>query len=243
MVDTQNEGMDPRPAQGPTHKSLARFCCTDGSSIFLARTFDEHGQKQRLGLGKHVWRFSNGKDGLYDDNVGPSLYAKAQGKPVKFWGLLANGMLHLYVLPMESATKTTHMNGVRYRNLVKKKFATWRRASFDDDGPAYLVQDHERCLWQDASLAELRKAGFTVEDFPKSSADLNAIEGVWRLLKERLSDTEPEEFESRADFLVRLRRAVAWLNSNRAEHMLYLCTNQKERAQDVLDLLGAKTKW
>ena len=41
---------------------------------------------------------SDGKDGLWDENVGPSCYAKSQGQPVKLWGFLANGRLHIHVL-------------------------------------------------------------------------------------------------------------------------------------------------
>ena len=42
-------------------------------------------------LGKHVWRMANGKDGIWDKNVGPSLYAKSQALRVKIWGFFGNG--------------------------------------------------------------------------------------------------------------------------------------------------------
>ena len=59
----------------------------------------------------------------------------------------------------------------------------------------------------------------------------------------RLEATQPEEFEDRAAFLVRLRRCVRWLNDNQQAEALTRCRNQKDRAKDVLFLLGAKTKW
>ena len=59
---------------------------------------------------KRVRRMSNGKDGLWDERVGPSLYAKAQGLPVKIGGLFANACLEHYVLPRDGR-KTTNMNG------------------------------------------------------------------------------------------------------------------------------------
>ncbi len=37
-------------------------------------------------------------DGLYEDCVGPSSYYKAQGIPVRIWGLRANGQLFVMVL-------------------------------------------------------------------------------------------------------------------------------------------------
>ena len=127
---------------------------------------------------------------------------------------------------------------------MNARFADWRRSCFDDDEPVYLVQDHERCLWQDRNLAALRVAGCRVlENFPKSSPDLNAIENWWKVLRDRLDDTAPEDMETRAEFLVRLRRSAQWLNEHRAEQCLHICTNQKARAKDVILLCGAKTKW
>ena len=82
-----------------------------------------------------------------------------------------------------------------------------------------------------------------MKGFPRSSPDLNAIEGVWNLFRQRLEATQPSEIERRAAFLARLRRCVTWLNVHESETMLKLCTNQKERAQDVSDLRGTRTKW
>ena len=80
-------------------------------------------------------------------------------------------------------------------------------------------------------------------DFPKSSPDLNAIEGVWSLLRQRLEKTEPTDFEDRTAFLVRLRRTVHWLNENMSDAMLRMCSNQKQWAKGVIDLAGAWTQW
>ena len=124
------------------------------------------------------------------------------------------------------------------------QLATWRRALFNDDEAVHLVQDHEKCLWQPRNITALRKAGYTVvENFPRCSPDLNAIEGWWKVLRYRLGMTAPTEFETREVFLCRLRRTAQWLNEHRSEDALALSTNQKKRAQDVLDLEGARTKW
>ena len=224
--------------------TLDRFAYTDGTTFYLARGPGEHDEKQRAALGRFVWRMVTGKDGLFDDNIGASLYAKAQGLPVKIWGFFCNGRLEYYVLPADGPKKTTHMTGDRYEWLIQSKFAEWRESCFSNGSPVRLVQDHERCLWQSRNLTAMRKAGCdVVENFPKHSPDLNAIEGQWRVLRVRLEATAPTEFESRADFLVRLRRAVHWLNENKHDDALRLCTNQKERANDVHKLLGAKTRW
>ena len=61
---------------------------------------------------------------------------------------------------------------------------------------------------------------------PKHSPDLNAIEGWWQRLRQRLEVTTPTRRESRGAFLLRLRRCVTWLNDNAAADALRLATNR-----------------
>ena len=90
----------------------------------------------------------------------------------------------------------------------------------------------------------LRVAGCpVVANFPKCSPDLNAIEGQWRVLRERLEARAPDDMETRESFLARLRRTVDWLNRNRVEGSTQLCTNLKTRAHELKELAGARTKW
>ena len=62
-------------------------------------------------------------------------------------------------------------------------------------------------------------------------------------MKDRLDETLPLGLEKRADFIVRLRNAVTWVNRNKREELLYHCNNQKERAAAVLWNKGARTKY
>ena len=199
---------------------------------------------------------ASGKDGLHDDNIGPSLYAKAQGRPVKIWGLFGNGGLKYYVLPIDKSKKakkgkkrkqegTTHMTGPRYHHLLQQHFPQWRRKLFGGARGVRLVQDHERCLWTEQNREAIEAAGFRlVANFPTHSPDLNAIEGWWARLRQRLDHTAPEGVESRREFLVRLRRVVSWMNENWRDDALHLATNQKERARAVLhEVHGARTRW
>ena len=84
-----------------------------------------------------------------------------------------------------------------------------------------------------------------ISNFPKTSPDLNAIENAWKLVRERLQETEPVEIESRAAFVARLRGSVTWINDNKSDELLNLCTNHKERARDVLSAnpRGGTRKW
>ena len=136
------------------------------------------------------------------------------------------------------------MNGETYQRLVTSKFADWRRSCFGDDEPCRLVQDHEKCLWVEQNLRALRQAGCQVmDDYPKSSPDLNAIEEVWNMMRQRLESTEPVDFEDRPAFLARLRRCVNWLNEKQGDALLTACTNQKDRTKYVIKLKGAMAKW
>ena len=64
-------------------------------------------------------------------------------------------------------------------------------------------------------------------------------------MKERVNDTMPEGIgpEARDDFVQRVRNAVTWVNRNKHEELLDLCTKQKKRARDLQNLDGYRTKW
>ena len=233
--------------QRQSARDLQKYAYVDGTTYYLARGPAEAEQKAHARLGRFVWRGSSVAEGLFHDNVGPSLYAAKQGAPVKVWGLLANGHVSIHVLPEKSGSSgTSHMNGPVYRAMMDRKASEWLRASWNGRAPevVHLVQDHERCLWQPASMECLARNGFkVVTRFPKSSPDLNAIEGVWKMLREYLAAHAPDGVEARADFLRRLHGAVRHLNASHHDELLHLCQNQQERAADVLTLSGARTKW
>ena len=92
---------------------------------------------------------------------------KAQGISVKIWGLLANGVLSVYVLPeKESMTKA------RYAWLVEHRMAEWKADAFGDERDVFLVQDHERALWGDEAQAKMRSHGLRLlQNYPKCSQD------------------------------------------------------------------------
>ena len=115
------------------------------------------------------------------------------------------------------------------RRLIKPTFESFLRwgatSSFDD-------------------LKAEREAGFdTIQKHPKCSPDLNAIEGWWGQLLERLILTAPTGLETRAAFVERLRRTVTWMNNNLRAQGRLLCNNQKARARAVKKLKGARCKW
>lgn len=212
---------------------LKQFAYSDGTVFYLDRTSDELEQTQQAALGSHVWRHADRNDALYHDCIGPSCYNKGQGMPVRVWGLLSDGILNIHILEEGEV-----MDSCLYSELVEEKFGEWMLST------KYLVQDFERCLRTQEVRHSLQKEGIhLVEKYPKVSQDFNAIENAWKELRERLFTTLPKSLESRGQFIVRLKAAVLWLNKNRSRQLQYLSTNQKERADECLELLGGRTSW
>eukprot|EP00973_Karenia_brevis_P057693 8025966-Karenia_brevis.AAC.1 len=212
---------------------LDKWAYSDGTVFYLDKTPEANESTQQAALGSHVWRRADRKDALWADCIGPSGYNKAQGEPVRVWGVLAAGYLSVTVLP---AGQT--MNRWWYAWIVRHYFPGWL------NGCSLLVQDFERCLRCLEPLEAMKEINLKlVENYPRCSQDLNAIENAWKILRDRLFETLPESRESREDFIARLRNAISWVNRNKYDELLFLCTNQKQRAQDVQDLKGSRTKW
>lgn len=100
--------------------TLHKWAYTDGTVFYLDKTAEMLEHTQRLALGSHVWRMCDGKDALWKDTIGPSSYAKAQGKPVKIWGMLSEGTLKIRILP-----EGDHMNRWWYAWIVTYCFPQW----------------------------------------------------------------------------------------------------------------------
>ena len=165
--------------------TLDKWAYSDGTVFYLDRSAAEVESSKRAALGRCVWRKADCTDALYADCVGPSAYKKAQGVPVRVWGLLAAGELHVTILQEDQV-----MNRWTYASIIRRYFPQWLQ------GCDQLVQDYERCLRCDEPLQELKEIGVqVVPDYPKCSQDLNAIENAWKLLRDRLYDTLPTEME------------------------------------------------
>ena len=107
----------------------------DGTTFYLARGQSKKEDQRRRGLGPFVWRMTTNRDGLFSDSVGPSLYASNQGKPIKVWGILSNGHLCIYLLPLNEKGNTMHMNGPTYCAMMVANVANWKRACWSSRRP------------------------------------------------------------------------------------------------------------
>jgi transposase len=229
-------------------EQTTKYAFVDGTAYYLALSDTQDQDKRRARLGKFVWRDAEGKDGLFTENIGASLYAAKQGAPVKVWGLLCNGHLCIHILPTDETTKsgTAHMNGCRYQAMINRYGKKWVRECHGGRLPhsVTLIQDHERCLWTDGSLACLASSHLKpLEGYPACSPDLNVIENVWAHLREKLNMDSPARIETREAFLVRLRGAVRSLNTTGRDTLLTLCHSMKDRARGVLANKGGPSGW
>ena len=203
---------------------LKKWCYTDGTVFYLDRTDAEAENSQRGALGVMVWRRSTNRDAMHEDCIGPSAYSKGQGMPVRVWGMLAMGILHIHILEEGEV-----MNQDVYAELVEDKFEEWA------GNCEHLVSDFERCLRTDLSLHQLSKANLKlVEGYPRSSQDFNAIENAWKLVRDRLNVTMPRCLEHRDEFVKRLASAVKWINCHRSDQLWRLSPDQKKRADKCL---------
>ena len=137
------------------------------------------------------------------------------------------------------------MNREWYKWIVLHCFPKWIAKKLGKRRmPTGLVQDHEKCLWTAEATSAIKEIGLQLfKKYPKCSQDLNAIETAWRELRNRLSESEPVEMETREAFVVRLRNAVVWVNRNRRKLFLSLCSDQKKRAAEVLLRKGQRTSF
>ena len=214
---------------------LDQWCFADGTVFYLDRTEEENEETQRAALGKQIWKMTDGSESLYDDCVGPSCYKKGQGHPVKVWGLLAAGKLTIHILD-QGETLTRFV----YQEIVEDYFSKWK-------GPCtYLVQDFEPAIRTEEALLAIKDAGMElIELYPIRGQDFNAIENIWKMLREELCKTLPQGVEKRDVFIRRLHKAVKHINKHRKEEILKVSRNQKKRARDCLAATppGSRTEW
>ena len=154
-------------------EELVRWGYTDGITIYLDRGEEDFEHSQQAALGTYVWRESSNRAALFQDNIGPSAYRKAQGYPLRIWGMLAAGKLSISILEEGEV-----MNTENYVDLIEDHFESWL------GGCDLLVCDFERCLRSKAAVAALARIGVElVQGYPRASQDFNAIENVWKIFK------------------------------------------------------------
>ena len=212
-----------------------RWIFSDGTVFYLAKSASAADSQARAALGSKVWRRKDGKDGLFEDTMGPSSYAKAQGEAVRVWWFLISGKFYVDIVPSGEIVDQAY-----YAELLEEKLDKWKGHC------DLLAQHYERCLRAPESLAAMRSIGVElVKQYPRCSQDLNPVENCWNLLRQRLAESQPTCLEPRDKFECRVVSAVRWMNTKHSDALRDLWMSQKKRARELLEAEppGSRLGW
>ena len=120
---------------------------------------------------------------------------------------------------------------------------SWRGEDSSAGGRPRLLTVAEEQAAVKLVFDERGSAKVTVPYCRKRLPFLRRVSEQTARLRQRLDASAPEKIETRGMFIRRLRRTVTWMNDNLADDGRHLCTNQKERAAEILLLKGAKCKF
>ena len=140
----------------------------DGATLYFPASVKQAHEKHRASVGAKVIRQQHER--LEPDCVGSPGYSKAQGHPIKFWGMLYKGKLKIKI-------HEDNMTSDQYVNLVHK----WMPKALRQMGVpstsktrCILIQDKERAINTLDVKTAMKKQKIKLElDFPTSSPDLN----------------------------------------------------------------------
>jgi len=188
-------------------------------------------------LGPLVWRTES--EGLKEDCIGPSSYAKAQGEGIKIWGLLHRGQFKVHIMPSGQ-----NMTGKYYQKTISSKLHVWihGKKKRKIKSKTKMIQDNERALWTQGAQKSFKEHQIKPMRIPVSSPDLNPIETVWAHLRDYLNLRPPAEIEKRREFIMRIHNAVKHLNDTKGDMLKKLCTTIKKRAREVISAGGSRTR-
>ena len=104
-----------------------------------------------------------------------------------------------------------------------------------------LVLDGEKALRGAQGVRATDEAGYTVEQLPPNSPDLNPIENAWALCNGRMRDTDPAKLETHPEFKARANNAVRWANANKKAELLNMVASMRKRLAAAVKRKGART--
>jgi hypothetical protein len=149
---------------------------------------------------------------------------------VMVWGCFSmNGRGALYILP-----KNVTMNGERYLQMLKEKLPNFMRIL----GCGTYQQDGARIHWTPNVRAWLASKGYEVFKWPGNSADLNPIENLWDIMKDRVSEKRPQNLKE----LIAAIKEV-WVREVSPELCRKLAGSMRRRFQAVLHNRGYSSKY
>lgn len=149
---------------------------------------------------------------------------------VMVWGgMSAKGTAGLFFLP-----KGTMMNGAKYLEVLKEKLQLHMAVHNCD----IFMQDGAPCHRSKIVNDFLKGMNITTMDWPGNSPDLNPIENLWSLLKDKVAD---KQLTSEKDLIKAIKDV--WVLNIPADFCKSLVDSMPRRLMDVLKAKGGRTKY
>jgi transposase len=149
---------------------------------------------------------------------------------VMLWGAFsAKGRGPLYILP-----KNVTMNGERYLQILKEKLPNFMRihkcGTFQHDGAPCHRAAAVKSWLQDQKYEQLH--------WPGNSADLNPIENLWDIVKDKVADKKPGSLQELTSAIKEV-----WVKHVTPELCKKLASSVPNRLRAVVDKRGFGTKY
>ena len=146
------------------------------------------------------------------------------------WGAMSCvGPSGLYFIP-----PNTTMNGPRYVELLKEKL----KLHMDIHKCTIFMQDGAPCHRPKVATDFLKKNKISVLEWPGNSPDLNPIDNLWTIMKDKVADKQPSSGKN-------LKQAIkdVWATEITQEYCEPLVSSMPRRIQAVIDSKGGHTKY
>ena len=149
---------------------------------------------------------------------------------VMVWGAFSqNGTAALYFLPQ----KTT-MNGARYLELLQEKLVL----HMGIHQCTIFMQDGAPCHRARQVKDFLSSNNIELLDWPGNSPDLNPIENLWSVMKNKVAAKQPSSLKTLVEWIKQV-----WCKEFSKEYCQQLISSMPRRIQDVIDKKGGHTKY
>ena len=101
-----------------------------------------------------------------------------------------------------------------------------------------FMQDGAPCHQSKVATDFLKKNKISLLEWPGNSPDLNPIENLWTIMKDKVADKQPSSAQN-------LKQAIkdVWVTDITQEYCEFLVSSMPRRIQAVIDSKGGHTKY